>query len=90
MGFSKSQEDGNPGVLGKVLKSSLTDVLVLNPKKIKPQQIEEDRIKIEKIGIYVHSFRHLNLMLTCAAAVAERRRARIIIFGFLPPDYTKL
>ncbi len=31
---------------------------------------------IEKIGIYLPHFRHLNLMLICAAAIAARRRAR--------------
>jgi amino acid transporter len=83
MGFPKPQEDGKPGILSKLLKSSSTDVAVLNLK------VKTDLIKIDKIGVYLDNARHLNIMLMCATAVAEKRGARIIIFGFLPPDYTK-
>jgi len=83
MGFPKLQGNGKPRILGKILKSSSTDVVILNLKmSIEP-------IKIEKVGIYLNRLRNLNLMLMCAAAVAERRGAKIIIFGFLPPGYTK-
>jgi len=83
MGFSKTSRHEKTGILCKVLRSALTDVVVLN-LKMDPKQI-----KIDRTGIYVHDLKHLHLMLMCAAAIAERRSGKIVIFGFLPPGYSR-
>ncbi len=85
MGFPQSRDNGKSEILEETLKTSLTDVVVLN-LKIEP---ERAHLEIEKIGLYLPHFRHLNLMLMCAAAIAERRGGRIVIFGFLPPGYSE-
>jgi len=83
MGFPKPELDGKPGILNRVLKNSLTDVIVLNLK------IKSENFKPKKIGVYIHGASHLNLMLQCATAIAEKHSARVILKAYLPKNYTK-
>jgi len=83
MGFPKHSKDVNTSVFAQILKSSHTDFLVLNLKA------EPDNFTPEKIGVYIKDTHNLNLMLMCATAVAEKRKARIVLISFLPKDYSQ-
>lgn len=83
MGFPKHYKDIRTSVFAQVLKSSDTDFLVLN-LRADPENFIPD-----KIGVYIKNGNNLNLMLMCATAVAEKRKARIVLISFLPENYTK-
>jgi amino acid transporter/nucleotide-binding universal stress UspA family protein len=83
MGFPKDMKDVDNSVFNQVLKTSHTDFLVLNLKA------EPENFNPEKIGVYIKNSNNLHLMLMCATAVAEKRKARIVLISFLPENYTK-
>jgi len=82
MGFPKENIDYKETVFTQTLKLTHTDLLILN-LKIDPEQFNP-----EKIGVYVRETKNLHLMLMAASAVAERRKARIVLLGFLPEGYS--
>ena len=83
MGFPKNTKNIDSSIFAQVLKFSHTDFLVLNLKA------EPENFNPEKIGVYVNNSNNLNLMLMCATAVAEKRKARIVLISFLPENYSK-
>ncbi len=83
MGFPKKHNQDNPSILYQVLRNTFTDMLVLNLK------IPVEGFSPKKIGVYIKNKTNLSLMLMCATAVAEKRKARIEIIAFLPEGYSK-
>jgi len=83
MGFPHKPVDNKPSILIQVLRSTLTDTLILNLKT----RVED--FSPRKIGIYIKNTANLSLMLMCATAVAEKQNAKILIIGFLPEEYSK-
>ncbi len=83
MGFPRRKTPGNPSILSQVMRMSVTDIVVMNLKTA------VGKFNPRKIALYVKSTTDLNLMLNCATAVAEKRKARIILLKFLPVNYSK-
>ena len=83
MGFPEKLSKDKSGILSQVLKRTKNDMLVVNLKA------EVENFSPRKIGVYLKNTAHLNLMLMCATAIAERNKARIVIVGFLPENYQK-
>ena len=81
MGFPKPELDGKPGILIKVLKHALTDVIILNIK------IKSENFKPKKVGLYINRATTLNLSLICATAITERHNAKLIIKAYIPDNY---
>jgi len=81
MGFPKPELDGKPGILIKVLKHALTDVIILNIK------IKSENFKPKKVGLYIKRATTLNLSLICATAITERHNAKLIIKAYIPDNY---
>ena len=83
MGFPKDTVDYEDSIFTQTLKLTNTDLLILNlradPEKFTP----------DKIGVYVKDVKNLSLMVMCATAVAEKRKARIVLLGFLPVGYSE-
>ncbi len=83
MGFPKLRNDGEPSVTDDVLRTTSTDTIILNLKT------QSEDFKIRRIGVYVQSYSSLNLMIMTATALAEKSKATIVLFSFLPPGYGK-
>lgn len=83
IGFPQHTNEYNGTILEKVLKTTNTDILILNFKA------SVEKFIPKTIGVYVKNSRNLYLMLMTAAAVAEKENARIILFSYLPRKYTK-
>jgi APA family basic amino acid/polyamine antiporter len=83
MGFQKKPVGDKSSILSQVLSNTFTDTIVLNLKT----NVED--FSPQKIGLYIKDTKHLSLMLMCATAVAEKRKSRIVIIGFLPEGYSK-
>ncbi len=83
MGFPAHDKDIESSIFARILKSSHTDFLVLHLKA------DPENFKPEKIGVYIKNSNNLHLMLMCATAVAEKRKARIVLISFLPKNYSK-
>ncbi|NOX86394.1 MAG: amino acid permease [Chlorobi bacterium] len=83
MGFPKQVTDYKTTIFNQVLKTTHTDLLVLHLKA------DPETFVPEKIGVYIKDTNNLHLMLMCATAVAEKRKARIVLISFVPPDYSK-
>lgn len=83
MGFPKLKNDGQPSVTDAVLRSTYTDTLILNLKT------KSEGFIPKKIGIYVQNGSSLRLMIMCATAIAEKHKAKIVLFSFLPNNYNK-
>jgi hypothetical protein len=83
IGFPEKPVDYKSTVFNNVLKLTKNDLLILNLKA------DPDTFSPETIGVYIKGRRNINLMLTCATAVAEKRKARIVLIGFLPKEYSK-
>ena len=83
MGFPRPELDGKPGILLKVLKHAVTDVIVLNLK------IKSENFKPKRVGVYIHNQTNLSLMLICATAIAEKHNSKVIIKSYLKEGYSK-
>ena len=83
MGFPKNETNYKDSIFNLVLRSTHTDLLVLNLKT------DPDNFVAEKIGVYIRDELNIHLMLMCATAVAEKRKARIVLVSFVPPNYSK-
>jgi len=83
MGFPKLKNDGQPSVTDAVLSSTYTDTFILNLKT------ESESFSPKRIGLYVQSDSSLNLMVMCATAIAEKHKAKIVLFSFLSENYNK-
>jgi len=83
MGFPKLRSDGEPSVTDDVLRTTSTDTIILNLK------INSEDFQIKKIGVYIQSYSSLNLMIMTATALAEKNKATIVLFSFLPAGYGK-
>jgi len=84
MGFPKESNNYKDSIFNQVLLRLVhTDLLILHLKT------EPDTFVAEKIGVYVKDEINLHIMLMCATAVAEKRKARIVLISFVPPGYTK-
>ncbi len=83
IGFPRSHTTIKDTIFDQVLKRSHTDMIILNLK------IDPENFDPKIIGVYVKDTRNLNLMLTVAAAVAEKRNTKIVLFSYLPVGFTK-
>jgi len=83
MGFPRLHKNDEPSVTGAVLHSTHIDTLILNLKTTTEHFIPQ------KIGVYIQDNNSLHLMMMCAAAIAEKHQARIVLLGFLPENYSK-
>ena len=83
IGFPRKPVDYKSTIFTQVLKLAQNDLLILNLKA------DPETFSPKKIGVYIKGRRNINLMLMCATAVAEKRKARIVLLGFLPVSYTK-
>ncbi len=83
MGFPTEESNFKDTIFNQVLRSAHTDLLVLHLKT------DPETFVAEKIGVYIRDTHNLHLMLMCATAVAEKRKARIVLISFLPPDYNR-
>ncbi len=84
IGFPRERTDYKDSVFNKLLKTTTTDLVILNFKA------DFHNFKPETVGVYVKDERNLYLMLMIATAIAEKRNAKIVIFSFLPTGYSKL
>ncbi len=82
MGFPKLKSGGD-SITDDVLRNTSTDTIILNLKT------QSENFIIRKIGVYVQSSSSLNLMIMTATALAEKNKAKIVLFGFLPTGYGK-
>ncbi len=83
IGFPQHSKEYKGTTFEKVLKTTNTDVLILNFKA------SFEKFAPKTIGVYVKNSRNLYLMLMTATAVAEKENARIILFSYLPTEYEK-
>lgn len=83
MGFPRLQKNAEPSVTEAVLHSTHTDTLILNLKTT------TENFTPKKIGVYIQDSNSLHLMMMCAAAIAEKHQAKIVLLGFLPENYGK-
>ncbi len=83
MGFPRLQKSDEPSVTEAVLRSTHIDTLILNLKT------KTEKFTPKKIGVYIQNLDSLNLMMMCAAAIAEKHQAKIVLLGFLPDHYGK-
>jgi APA family basic amino acid/polyamine antiporter len=83
MGFPRSQKNSHSSITEEVLRSTHTDTLILNLKT------KTEDFTPKKIGVYINNFNSLHLMMMCAAAIAEKNQAKIVLLGFLPNNFNK-
>ncbi len=83
MGFPRLQKNDEPSVTETVLRLTHTDTLILNLKT------KSEEFTPKKIGVYIENSDLLNLMMMCAAAIADKHLAKIILLGLLPDNYGK-
>ncbi len=83
MGFPKHKTPDSHNIISQVMKMSVTDVVIMNLKT------SVERFGPKLITIYLKDANDLSLMLNCATAIAEHKRARINIIKYLPTKYSK-
>ncbi len=83
IGFPEKATEYKNTVFNKVLKTTHTDLVILKFKN------SQDAFSPKIIGVYVKDFRNLGMMLMCATAIAEKRKAKIALFSYLPSGFSK-
>ncbi len=83
MGFPRTKKPGSTSILSRVMKMSVTDIVIMNLKT------PVEKFNPHKIAIYIKNANDIYLMLNCARAIAENRGSRIVVLKLLPEKYTK-
>jgi hypothetical protein len=83
IGFPGMTSSLKDSIFEQILKRSHTDLIILKLRT------DPDNFTPKNIGVYVKDTRNISLMLRIAAAVAEKRGAKIVLFSYISPGFTK-